>query len=172
MNSFNEPAQNVPPSHLFNIRFTTLDFLQNMKIRQISVFLENRPGRLSALCRTLAEAGINLSTLTLAETGEFGLLRLITAEPDKARDVIDKAGYAATVTEVVALQVPDRPGGLASVLQVLEAQNISVEYMYAFAMRAGGDAVMVFRFDDMDRALGALQKAGVSVFKPVDLFGT
>jgi hypothetical protein len=143
-----------------------------MKIRQISVFLENRPGRLSALCRTLAEAGVNLSTLTLAETGEFGLLRLITPDPEKTKQVIEQAGYAATATEVVALQVPDRPGGLASVLQVLEAHQISVEYMYAFAMKAGGDAVMVFRFDDMDRALTVLQTAGVSVFKAVDLFGT
>jgi len=142
-----------------------------MKIRQISVFLENRPGRLSALCRILAEAGVNLSTLTLAETGEFGLLRLITPDPDKARQVIEQAGYAATATEVVALQVPDRPGGLASVLRVLEENKISVEYMYAFAMRAGGDAVMVFRFDDMDRAISVLQAAGVSVFKSVDLFG-
>ena len=143
-----------------------------MKIRQISVFLENRPGRLSALCRTLAEAGVNLSTLTLAETGEFGLLRLITPDPEKTKQVIEQAGYAATSTEVVALQVPDRPGGLASVLQVLEAHQISVEYMYAFAMKAGGDAVMVFRFDDMDRALTVLQTAGVSVFKAVDLFRT
>ena len=142
-----------------------------MKIRQLSVFLENRPGRLAALCRTLAEAGVNLSTLTMAETGEFGLLRLITPDPDKAREVVERAGYAATVTEVVALQVPDRPGGLASVLQVLEPHGISVEYMYAFAMRAGADAAMVFRFDDMDRALSVLQAAGVSVFKSVDLFG-
>jgi len=142
-----------------------------MKIRQLSVFLENRPGRLSALCRTLAEAGVNLTTLTLAETGEFGLLRLITPDADKAREVVERAGYAATVTEVVALQVPDRPGGLASVLQVLEGHSISVEYMYAFAMRAGGDAVMVFRFDNMDRAIAALQAAGVNVFKAVDLFG-
>jgi hypothetical protein len=142
-----------------------------MKIRQISVFLENRPGRLSALCRTLADAGVNLSTLTLAETGEFGLLRLITADPEKARQVVTQAGYAATTTEVVALQVPDRPGGLASVLRVLEVAGISVEYMYAFAMRTGGDAIMIFRFGDMDRAIAALQAAGVGVSKPVDLFG-
>ncbi len=142
-----------------------------MKIRQLSIFLENRPGRLSALCRTLADAGVNLSTLTLAETGEFGLLRLITPDPDKARQVVERAGYAATMTEVVALQVPDRPGGLASVLRALEAPGISVEYMYAFAMRAGGDAIMIFRFDDMDRAIAVLQAAGIGVFKAVDLFG-
>jgi hypothetical protein len=86
--------------------------------------------------------------------------------------VVERAGYAATMTEFFALQVPDRPGGLASVLQVLEPHGISVEYMYAFAMRAGGNAVMVFRFDDMDRALSVLKGAGVSVFKSVDLFGT
>jgi hypothetical protein len=142
-----------------------------MKIRQITVFLENRPGPLAALCRTLAEAGVNLSTLTLAEIGEFGLLRLITPDFDRAKEVIEKAGYAATTTEVLALQVPDRPGGLASVLQVLEAHNLSVEYMYAFSMRAGGNAVMVFRFDDTDRALAVLQAAGVGVSKSVDLFG-
>jgi hypothetical protein len=114
---------------------------------------------------------VNLSTLTLAETGEFGLLRLITPDPDRAKQVIERAGYASTTTDVVALQVPDRPGGLASVLQVLEAKNISVEYMYAFAMRTGGDAIMVFRFDDMDRALAALQAGGVGLFNAVDLFG-
>jgi hypothetical protein len=143
-----------------------------MKILQISVFLENHPGRLSTLCRILADAGINLSTLTLAETGEFGLLRLITPDPEKAQRVLAGAGYAVTTTEVVALQVPDRPGGLASVLHALEASGISVEYMYAFAMRAGGDAVMVFRFDDMDHAIAVLQAAGVNVFSPVDLFGS
>ena len=106
-----------------------------------------------------------------SKTSAFGLLRLITPEADKAREVVERAGYAATVTEVVALQVPDRPGGLASVLDVLEPHGISVEYMYAFAMRASGDAVMVFRFDDIDRAISVLQAAGVNVFKSVDLFG-
>jgi hypothetical protein len=142
-----------------------------MKIRQISVFLENRPGRLSGLCRILAEAGVNLSTLTLSDNGEFGLLRLLTPDVDRAEKIIEKAGYAATTTEVVALQVPDRPGGLASVLAALEPPGISVEYMYAFAERPGREAVMVFRFDDMDRALAVLQAAGVGVFKPVELFG-
>jgi hypothetical protein len=142
-----------------------------MKIRQISVFLENHPGRLAALCRTLADAGVNLETLTLSETGEFGLLRIITPDPDKAKAVVEKAGYAATLTDVVALQVPDRPGGLASVLAALQPHNISVEYMYAFAMRKGGDAVMVFRFDDLDRAIKVLQGAGFAVSRGVDLFG-
>jgi hypothetical protein len=141
-----------------------------MKITQLSVFLENRPGRLSALCRTLADAGVNLSTLMLSDNGEFGLLRLLTPDVDKAKATIAAAGYAVTTTDVVALRVPDRPGGLAGVLALLEKAGVSVEYMYAFAERPGSDAVMVFRFDNTDKALAALQAAGVPVFKPVDLF--
>ncbi|HLP09658.1 MAG TPA: ACT domain-containing protein [Opitutaceae bacterium] len=141
-----------------------------MKITQLSVFLENRPGRLSALCRTLADAGVNLSTLMLSDNGEFGLLRLLTPDVEKARSTIAAAGYAATTTEVVALQVPDQPGGLAGVLVLLEKSGVSVEYMYAFAERPGNDAVMVLRFDNTDKALVALSAAGIAVFKPVDLF--
>ncbi len=141
-----------------------------MKITQLSVFLENRPGRLSALCRTLADAGVNLSTLMLSDNGEFGLLRLLTPDVDKAKATIAAAGYAVTTSEVVALQVPDRPGGLAGVLVLLEKAGVSVEYMYAFAERPGSEAVMVFRFDNTDKALAALQAAAVPVFKPVDLF--
>jgi hypothetical protein len=140
-----------------------------MKIRQISVFLENRPGRLAALCQTLADAGVNLSTLMLSETGEFGLLRIITPDADKALTVVQKAGYAVTSSEVVAIQVPDKPGGLASVLATLDPHKISVEYMYAFACRSGR-AIMIIRFDDLDRAISVLQKAGFNVFKAADLF--
>lgn len=141
-----------------------------MKITQLSVFLENRPGRLSALCRTLADADVNLSTLMLSDNGEFGLLRLLTPDVDRARATVAAAGYAVTTTEVVALQVPDKPGGLAGVLVLLEKAGVSVEYMYAFAERPGTDAVMVFRFDNTDRALAALSAAGIAAFQPVDLF--
>jgi hypothetical protein len=140
-----------------------------MKIRQISVFLENRPGRLSALCRALAEAGVNLRALTLSDAGEFGLLRFVSADPDRARRVAEAAGFAATASDVLALCVPNRPGGLATVLTQLEPHGLSVEYMYAFARRTG-DAVMITCFDDADRALAALQAAGVSLLKPAELF--
>jgi hypothetical protein len=142
-----------------------------MKIKQLSIFLENRPGRLGALCGTIAEAGINLTTLSLADSGEFGLLRLITPEPAKAVAAIEAAGYAVVVTEVVALQVPDRPGGLVSILSVLEPHGIGIEYMYAFAMRSGGNAVMVFRFSDMERAIPILQNAGFNALKALELLG-
>lgn len=139
-----------------------------MKIRQVSVFLENRPGRLSALCRTLADAGVNLNTLILSETGEFGLFRFIANDPDKAKAVAEKAGYAVTTSEVLAIQVSDKPGGLADLLALLDPHKISVEYMYAFVCRQGR-AIMIIRFDDLDRAIDVLQKAGVNVFKAADL---
>ena len=140
-----------------------------MKIRQISIFLENQPGRLSALCQTLADAGVNLSTLMLSEAGEFGLLRIITPDADKARAVVEKAGYAVTASEVLAIQVPDKPGGLAAILTAVEPHKISVEYMYAFVCRHGR-AIMLIRFNDLDLAISVLQNAGVNVFKAVDLF--
>jgi hypothetical protein len=140
-----------------------------MKIRQISIFLENQPGRLSALCHTLADAGVNLSTLMLSEAGEFGLLRIITPDADKARAAVEKAGYAVTASEVAAIQIPDKPGGLASILTALEPQKISVEYMYAFVCRHGR-AIMLIRFSDLDRAIDTLQKTGFKVISSADLF--
>lgn len=140
-----------------------------MKIRQISVFLENQPGRLSALCLTLAESGVNLAALTLSDAGEFGLLRFITSEPEKAERVAKAAGFATISSEVLALCLPNRPGGLAAVLAQLGLRGLSVEYMYAFARRTG-DAVMITCFDDVDRAMAALQVAGVRLLEPADLF--
>jgi hypothetical protein len=140
-----------------------------MKIPQISIFLENQPGRLSALCNTLAEAGVNLSTLMLSEAGEFGLLRIITPDAEKARAVVEKAGYAVTTSEVAAIAIPDKPGGLASILTALEPHNISVEYMYAFVCRHGR-AIMLIRFSDLDRAIDTLQKTGFKVISSADLF--
>ena len=142
-----------------------------MKVEQITIFLENQSGRLADVASILAAAGVNIRALSLADSADFGILRLIVHDTEKASQVLKAEGFTVAKTEVVGVQVPDRPGGLASVLQVLEAHGLSVEYMYAFSMRAGGDAVMVFRFDDMDRALAVLQAAGVSVSKPVDLFG-
>jgi hypothetical protein len=140
-----------------------------MKIRQISIFLENQPGRLSALCQTLADADVNLSTLMLSEAGEFGLMRIIAPDADKARSVVEEAGYAVTASEVLAIQVPDKPGGLASVLSALDPHSISVEYMYAFACRTGR-AIMIIRFSDLDRAADILQKAGFKVVNSSNLF--
>lgn len=141
-----------------------------MKIRQLSVFLENRPGRLARACRTLADAGLSIITATLVDTKEFGILRLIVADPAAAERVLTAAGYAVNAVEVVAVEVMDRAGGLADVLTAMDAAGINVEYCYAFTERRGDRAAVVFRFPDPDAAIAALTRAGVRIVSQVELF--
>ena len=141
-----------------------------MKIQQLSLFLENKPGHLSAICRTLARAEINIVTLALADTQQFGILRLIIGEWEKARDVLETEGYVVNVTEVVAVEVEDRPGGAAELLEVLEQSRMNIEYMYAFTFRRGNKAILVFRFDDPDAAVEVLQSKGWNVLGSVELY--
>ena len=131
-----------------------------MQIRQISIFLENRPGQLSQMCRALADAGINIATLSLADTSDFGIVRLIVDDHEKARDVLLDGGHAVKVTQVVAVCVPDRPGGMAGVMTVLDEAGANIEYSYAFAFHRGEKAVLVFRFSDNEKAEAALARAG------------
>ena len=142
-----------------------------MKIRQLSVFVENKPGRLSTPISVLAEAGVNLATLSLADTQQFGILRLIARDWQRAKQALESAGLVASVTEVLAIEVPDLPGGLAHVLQVVERAGVNVEYLYAFAEHPGKKAALVFRFDDPDRAIAALTAAGVNVLSSVEVYG-
>jgi len=142
-----------------------------MKIHQLSLFIENQPGHLVAPCRLLADAGINIVTLSLADTQQFGIMRLIVPDWQRARDVLQAAGLAVAVTEVLAIEVPDRAGGLADVLAVFEKAGVNVEYMYAFTSRLGDRAVLVFRFDDPDAALLALAAAKINPVSPVGLLG-
>lgn len=131
-----------------------------MRIRQISIFLENKPGQLSVICRALAEADVNIAALSLADTSDFGIARLIVDDHEKAKMVLAARGYVANVREVVAVCVPDRPGGMAEVMGALDAAGANVEYSYAFAFHRGEKAVLVFRFDDNDKAEAALKAAG------------
>ena len=131
-----------------------------MRIRQISIFLENKPGQLSAICRDLADAGINIATLSLADTADFGIVRMIVDDHEKAKSVLAERGHVVNVREVIAVCVPDRPGGMAEVMQVLDAAGANIEYSYAFAFHKGEKAVLVFRFDDNAKAETALKKAG------------
>jgi len=121
-----------------------------MKLKQISVFLENRPGALEEPCRVLAEAGINLSALCLADTEKFGILRLIVQDWERAAQLLREAGFVVKVTDVLAVEVPDRPGGLYEVLQVFHKKGLSVEYMYAFPSRQGDKAVLIFRLHNLE----------------------
>ena len=131
-----------------------------MQIRQISIFLQNQPRQLSRICRDLADADINIATLSLADTSDFGIVRMIVDDHEKAKDVLTAKGHAVNVREVVAVCVPDRPGGMADVLKVLDAASVNIEYSYAFAFHKGEKAVLVFRFDDNLKAAQALSEAG------------
>jgi hypothetical protein len=141
-----------------------------MRIPQLSLFVENKPGHLVAPCKLLAEAGINIVTLALADAQQFGILRLIVREWQRAREVLEAAGLVVAVTEVLAIEVLDRPGGLAELLGVFEKAGINVEYMYAFTARLGSRAVLVFRFNDLDAAISALTRAGINPVSPINLY--
>jgi hypothetical protein len=141
-----------------------------MKIHQLSLFLENKPGHLIEPCRLLARNGIDVRTLTLADTQQFGILRMIVSDWQAGSKLLKEAGYVLNVTEVVAVEVPDRPGGLAELLEVLQNTGINVEYMYAFPFGREEKAVLIFRFDQPDVAIERLQSAGINVVGGVELY--
>jgi len=140
-----------------------------MKITQLSIFVENKPGRLTAPCRALADAGVNIRALSLADTQRYGILRMIVSDPQAAQKVLEQAGFMVKATEVVAVEVPDRPGGLAQILAALQDTSINIEYMYAFPFGRGENAVLIFRFDNPDAAIKQLQAAGVSMIMRKEL---
>ena len=131
-----------------------------MRIRQISIFLENKPGQLSNICRGLADADINIAALSLADTSDFGIARLIVDDHEKAKTMLVERGHVVNVREVIAVCVPDRPGGMAEVKQVLDQAEVNIEYSYAIAFHSGEKAVLVFRFSDNAKAEAALKAAG------------
>lgn len=134
-----------------------------MKITQISVFLENRKGRLFEICSLLGQGGINIRALTIAETESFGVLRMVVDKPAAAIELFRKNNVTANQTEVVAVEVPDTPGGLAQVLGTLRDNNVNVEYMYGFVEKHSEKALLVFRFDNPEQAQVVLAKSGLSV---------
>ncbi len=141
-----------------------------MKLKQLSVFLENRPGHLSRVCETLAKAGINIVTMTLADTREFGILRLIIREWQRAKEELEGAGFAVNTTDVMTIEVDDEPGGLEKILKIAESGGLSVEYMYAFACKPKKNALIVIRFDDPDRACTVLTEAGIGILSAADFY--
>jgi len=141
-----------------------------MAVEQISIFLENKSGRLAEVTSILAEAGVNIRALSLADTADFGILRLIVDRNDAAKQALTDHGFTVGKTQVVALEVPDRPGGLAGILRTLGAAGISVEYMYAFVQRSGENDIVIFRFDELDRAVEVLNTAGVRVLRGEELY--
>jgi hypothetical protein len=138
-------------------------------IDQVSVFLENRAGRLAELCRSLGNSGIDMHALMVADTEEYGVVRIICDTPAKAVALLDEQGFSASVTPVIAVEIPDRPGGLADVLEALGTQGISVEYAYCFVEPSGAAAVDIFKVDGPG-ADSVLAKAGFRSLSPSELY--
>jgi len=134
-----------------------------MKVEQISVFLENKSGRLAEVARTLAGAGVNIRALSVADTSDFGILRIIVNDSDKALKVLKDNEFTVSKTEVLAVEVPDTAGGLSQILDLLEKEKVNVEYMYALIERSAERAVIIFRFDENDRAIQVLSANGIGI---------
>ena len=141
-----------------------------MKVRQVSVFLENKSGRLYEACKCLAEAKVNIRALSIAETADYGVLRLIVNDPGKAMEVMSENRFTVSETEVIAVEVPDDPGGLAGVLSPLYEANVNIEYLYCFVEKSGESAIVVFRVEQLDEAIKALQASDYTVLREDDVY--
>ncbi|MBO5940353.1 MAG: ACT domain-containing protein [Kiritimatiellae bacterium] len=128
-----------------------------MTVKQISIFLENKPGQLSSICRALAQADINIATLSLADTADFGIVRMIVDDHVRGCEILSSAGFAVRETDVVTATVPNRPGGMAEIMEKLDAADADIEYSYAYALGDGDKAVLVFRFKDNAKGEAALR---------------
>lgn len=140
-------------------------------VKQISIFLENKAGRVSAVTEVLKDAGINIRALSVADTTDFGILRLIVEESDRAYEILKKNKFSVSITDVIAVEMDDTPGGLHKVLFNLGIKNINIEYMYAFITRKKEDcAIIIFRIDDVDNAVNVLESSGFKVLSNEELF--
>lgn len=134
-----------------------------MLVKQISVFLENKSGRLAEVTRTLGDNDIDISALSIADTTDFGILRLIVNKPEKAEKILKENEFMVSSTNVIAIGVEDKPGGLAIALDGLEAEGIGIEYMYAFVSKKEEEAMVILRVEDPEKAIRVLKNKGVSV---------
>lgn len=140
-----------------------------MKITQLSVFLENRKGRLYEVCSLLGKNHINIRALTIAESPEFGILRIVVNKPEEAKKILKENNFVANITEIVAVEINDTPGGLADILKILNSNDINIEYMYGFVEKSRDKALMVFRFEDPDKAIEVLNKNKIKIIGSKDI---
>lgn len=140
-----------------------------MSIQQISVFLENRAGQLAEITKVLAENGIDLRAISIAETTDYGVLRMIVDEAQRAKTILLDSGYIMSVTPVLAVSVPDAPGGVASVLKLLAEGRIDIEYMYSLFTHVEGKAYMVFRVSDEAKFTALLEVHGIQICSAEEL---
>lgn len=138
--------------------------------KQISVFLENKEGRLAHVTRVLGDAGINIRALSIADTSDFGILRILVNDPDLAYKILREAGFTVSETEVVVVQVPDNPGGLASVLDQVSEESLNIEYLYAFLGTTDNQALIIFKVEDISKARQAFHDKGIKFLEEQELF--
>ncbi len=141
-----------------------------MRVEQISIFLENKAGRLAEVTAILRKANVNIRALSLADTTDFGILRLIVNNNEVAEKALKEEGFTVGKTNVLAIEVDDTPGGLNNILDPLTSEGVNVEYMYAFANPQGKNAIMIFRFHDLDKAIGILNEKGIKVINGADVY--
>ncbi|MDA3899348.1 MAG: ACT domain-containing protein [Spirochaetes bacterium] len=142
-----------------------------MNVMQLSVFIENHPGHLQNVLKILGEASINIITLTIAETSDFGILRVICNKPDEALAILKKEHVICSATDVLAIEIEDKPGELCRAVTIFAQQGLNIEYMYAFTEKREGKAVMIFRFDDIEVAKEALSSQGYRIVKKIEIIG-
>jgi len=132
-----------------------------MKVKQISVFLENTTGRLAEVTKVLGEGGVNLRAISIADTADFGILRLIVDTPEKTMDLLKNAGFTAKITEVIGVLVDDQPGGLMKIMDIFNDEGVNIEYLYSSLINTEGSAVVIFRVEDIDHGLKIVEKSGL-----------
>lgn len=142
-----------------------------MNVTQLSAFVTNKPGHLQKVLKVLADENINIITLTIAETIDFGILRMIVNDPDKGYSVLKEHNITSSITDVLALEIEDTPGSLFNALDVFANLSLNIEYMYAFTEKRGGKAVMIFRFEDIEAAKKALKDKGYNIVRKIDIIG-
>ncbi|MDP1552579.1 MAG: acetolactate synthase [Methanobacteriaceae archaeon] len=141
-----------------------------MKIKQLSIFLENKKGRLWKALNTLAEGNINIRALSIADTSDFGILRLIVPEPEKAKKLLEENNFVVKTKDVVAIELLDHPGGLSDVLKILNDSDINLEYLYAFVHEKKDKAIVLLRTDNLDQLIGVLNEGGTSLVPPEEVY--
>jgi hypothetical protein len=142
-----------------------------MNVTQLSVFMENKPGHLQHVLKILADANINIITLTIAESSDFGILRMIVNDPPRAKKILHDASITCSTTDVLAIEIDDKPGALLRAIDTFARRILNIEYMYAFTEKRGDKAVMIFRFDDIESAKKALSEEGYGIVKNIDIIG-
>jgi len=136
-----------------------------MRTTQLSVFIENRSGRLAKIATALGNIGVNIRAMSLADTSDFGILRLIVNDSKRAKETLKDHGFTVRVSEVIAIAIPDTPGALGNLLSIMEHAGLNVEYMYAFVEKNMDQAIIIFRFDDTDKAINTLVENDIQVIE-------